>query len=53
MCHFIIDLFRTLIPTLNKPDDKSINVISSRLNHHKMGNSTKNLAEYISKLWKQ
>jgi hypothetical protein len=53
MCHFIIDILRTLIPSIGKPDEKTINIISSRHNHHKMGNiSTKNLTEYINKLWK-
>ena len=53
MCHFIIDILRTLIPTIVKPDEKTINIISSRHNHHKMRNiSTKNLTEYINKLWK-
>ena len=53
ICHFIIDTLRTLFPSLHKPDEKIINIISSRPNHHKMGNiSTKNLMEYVNKLWK-
>ena len=52
ICHFVVDILRTQ-PQLTKPDEKTIDIISSRFNHHQMGTlSTKNLIEYINKLWK-
>ena len=53
MVHFVLDVIRTIFPETTKPTEKMINIISSRLDHHKMGNiSTKNLNEYVNKLWK-
>lgn len=52
-CHFIIDLIKILVPTLNKPDTNAINSINNRLDYHKLGNiKTKNFSEYLNKLWK-
>ena len=53
MVHFVLDVIRTILPEITKPTEKMINIISSRLDHHKMGNiSKKNLNEYVKKLWK-
>ena len=53
MLHFVLDVIRTIFPETTKPTEKMINIISSRLDHHKMGNIlTKNLNEFVNKLWK-
>ena len=52
VCYFILDLFREQ-PALSKPNEKYINFISSRFNHHNLGRlSTKELNTYVDKLWK-
>ena len=52
-CYFFLDVMRTIQPNLIKPTEAMINVISSRFNFNNMGKiKTKNLNEYVSKLWK-
>ena len=52
VCYFILDLFREQ-PAFAKPNEKYINFISSRFNHHNLGRlSTKELNTYVDKLWK-
>ena len=52
ICYFLIDVVRAIQPNLAKPNNNMIDVISSRFNHHNMGKvSTKNLNEYVTKLW--
>ena len=53
MCHLVMDIIRLIVPSADKPTEKTINIISSRFNHHQLGTiSTKKLTENVNKKWR-
>ena len=53
LSYLFIDMIKTIIPNCQKPDEQKVHTLCNRFNNHQLGNlSSKNISDYINKLWK-